>query len=155
MIRRPIKRINNFHKFIITLNSIIRGDFFMKNEFIKSVLKGTLLGLAVIFLCIFIFALLMTLLDLSASFSFPLSMVALGIGSFVSGLVSGKSIKEKGLLIGLYCGVIYLIVFSVTSLFSGSADFTSVLLRFLCSVIPSLAGGVFGVNSNSKSNFKI
>lgn len=127
----------------------------INNELTKSMLKGGITGLCAMAVILCIFALIITVLDLSATLIFPFSMTTLVIGSLIFGLIAGKCNGEKGIYIGVFSGFIYFTVFTLISLFSSSTNWLQVLIRLLCTIIPSVFGSVLGVNSGTKTKFKI
>ena len=122
---------------------------------IKTVALGTFLG--AIFLSVILIA-------LSAGFAKSGNMpdgilptLLLGfviLGSLMSGFVSGRIFKSYGLLIGLTCGLVLLLILLVVKVSFGIWEFeTASFIRYLTVLLGGGIGGILGVNKkNSPKN---
>lgn len=115
------------------------------------VLKGTVIGLIVTFIIIFICAFIFTLRDISESAATPMSGCAVGIGALIGGFVASKSHKKQGLMIGAATGVALFLIMLLVSLFVSKGGFTvATPIRLLISVTAAAIGGILGVNMGKK-----
>jgi putative membrane protein (TIGR04086 family) len=110
-----------------------------------------LAGLLVIALFLAGFSLLIGNTDVSEELVQAMACIALCAGSFTAGFVAAKKRRQKGLLVGLLCGIVMYFVVLIIGLFllqSASAAGTAakLIVMILCSCI----GGVVGVNTRCK-----
>lgn len=83
------------------------------------------------------------------------SLVALALGSAVSGFISGKKRREKGMLFGtLYALPSNLIYILISVVLNGFKIDYNLFLSFALLVACSAAGGVVSVNTRSKAKIK-
>ena len=80
------------------------------HHILKGVLWGVLAGETVTVLLLLLFALVMTLAGLPLAAADWLSAIAFCFGAFASGFFASMIVKQKGLLIGLICGVILTVI---------------------------------------------
>lgn len=118
-----------------------------------SVMIGIISGLILILLLSLILSFVMTVVDfpqLLVSLSATLSFSA---GGFLTGVISAKLNKNKGLLIGALAGLfLFLLIALIGLLVAGGGIGTKFLIRFAVTVISSAIGGIIGVNLGSKRN---
>ncbi len=155
---------NNCYKTSITPNSIIRGDFFMKNEndyydgsiFWQSVLKGTIISLAGVGVMLCVFAAIMLMFDAPAAASGYFSYITVFISALLGGFFAAKFSKEKGIIVGAAVGLaLFLIISLVSVIFASDIYFLKFVIRFLLCMLAAVVGGVLGVNAGHKNKFKI
>ncbi len=127
---------------------------FFNNEFLIKFLFGLLISFLVTFIFSGIFAVLMTLFDMNAQMSEPLSTVAVALGCFAGTFFVVFKIKQKGLLIGALMGGAFFIVKTLVSLavFGGSVTLVS-LFHFLAAVLSSCIAGTIAVNNSNKKAY--
>lgn len=75
-----------------------------------------------------------------------LSLMALGGGCMLSAFICGKIKKRQGLLIGLKCGAIMLVLCFTGSLISGSLSGNEAITKGITLLLTGCTGGVLGVN---------
>lgn len=108
-------------------------------------------GGIVLIISLFIAASVCLAVDMSDNYSTLVSGICLGIGSMVSGFLSGKKIKSGGIINGGACGaLLYFLVFLI-SLFISKSGFSAVSISHSAiSLISSSIGGVISVNLSQK-----
>jgi len=118
---------------------------------IKPVTSGLIIGGALTALAFVLFALIMSFGILPLSSANIVSSISIAIGAFFGGFTAAKKFGKNGLIIGLVCGFILFLLFTVigTAAFK-SAPGTSALIRFLIFVIAGAIGGIIGVGSADK-----
>ena len=77
-----------------------------------------------------------------------MSTLALCIGAFAGGYVSGKKRRKNGLLLGALCGVfVFILIVVVSHFFSKTVESFSMPTKLVLTVLCAGIGGVVGVNS--------
>lgn len=77
-----------------------------------------------------------------------MSTLALCIGAFAGGYVSGKKHRKNGLLLGALCGVfVFILIVVVSHFFSKTVESFSMPTKLVLTVLCAGIGGVVGVNS--------
>ncbi len=118
----------------------------MQNKF-PVILKGAILSIVVCFILSAILALVVLKTDIYGKSEWALTFLAAIFPSMLGGFLSGKVLKEKGLLSGLALSLIYYtILLGVTFLIKGGAAFSiHTLLMFLSILLSGMAGGVIAM----------
>lgn len=136
---------------------MLKNTLLSKNEdmalkkYIKPVFTGVCFGLAISFVLLFLFSVIVSSANLPQSAIGIFSFVALVLGSFVAGFVSSRIVKKNGLIIGLITGAILFLILIVSSLFVVSESFSvTFLVKALAALLASGIGGILGVNYNRK-----
>ena len=110
-----------------------------KNALFVSVIKGSLISLAVSLVGILIFAFFIKYVAVPTSFIQPINQVIKGISLLVGTFFALKKVKEMGLVTGLLIGLVYTILaFVVFSILDGNFEFSKTLVNDL------LFGGIIG-----------
>ena len=121
------------------------------HHILKGVLWGVLAGETVTVLLLLLFALVMTLAGLPLAAADWLSAIAFSFGAFASGFFASMIVKQKGLLIGLICGVILtVIMFLIGTVFSKIDTSLFLLLKAAGSILFGIIGGILGVNRKQR-----
>ena len=121
------------------------------HHILKGVLWGVLAGETVTVLLLLLFALVMTLAGLPLAAADWLSAIAFCFGAFASGFFASMIVKQKGLLIGLICGVILtVIMFLIGTVFSKIDTSLFLLLKAGGSILFGIIGGILGVNRKQR-----
>lgn len=117
---------------------------------------GTAIAVIVSAVVIILFAGVMTVVDIPKSYAFPLSSIAMGMGSFFGARYSAKKLKEKGYLCGLVIGLILFLLGTIVGIFVNGVQFTALTpLRAIISILMGMIGGITGINSgNARSLVK-
>lgn len=127
-----------------------RSIFKGKMSFIYAPLISSLAAFGVMFLVIVIFAFVITKIDASDFVLSVMTTVALCIGAYTGGYVSGRHRRKNGLLMGILCGVfIFLIIVVLSAVFSKTVESFSVPVKLLLTLICAGIGGIVGVNTKS------
>ncbi len=123
--------------------------------------------LKAIFFGVFIGSLIITILMIAASAIFLqtgilpsdilnyIILAFIGVGCLIGGYISGRIYRKNGIIVGSITGfVCFLILFlsGVSKITDGIGIMT--LLKFICTVVPALLGGILGVNKKEKIKFK-
>ena len=121
------------------------------HHILKGVLWGVLAGETVTVLLLLLFALVMTLAGLPLAAADWLSAIAFCFGAFASGFFASMIVKQKGLLIGLICGVILtVIMFLIGTVFSKIDTSLFLRLKAAGSILFGIIGGILGVNRKQR-----
>lgn len=108
------------------------------------------IAVLVVAVAIMLFSLFMTLIDIPKDYAFPLSSVALGIGSFVGSRIVAKKLMERGYLCGIIIGLLLFVIFTIVAIIVSGAQFTALTpLRLVISVLMGMLGGISGINTKS------
>lgn len=120
-------------------------------RFLKPLAIGAAAGLVVSLLALALFALILSYQSVPHVLVTPLSIAAVCIGGLVAGVVAGRLLRSKGLLIGLATGL-FLYLVTLLASFSLSADAFGMmaLIKLGATVLCGVVGGVFGVNTAKK-----
>jgi putative membrane protein (TIGR04086 family) len=115
---------------------------------VKSYLAGTVLGLAAGIIFLFLCACVLVFSNISENMAQVFVYISCGIGALSCGFLSVRKIRKKGLLHGLFAGVIYFIVlFGIGGLSGGGISFhANGAIQLIVSVIGGSLGGILAVN---------
>ncbi|MGN1132727.1 MAG: TIGR04086 family membrane protein [Ruminococcus sp.] len=125
---------------------------FNKFKFIKGIVIGLMVGEVVLFVLLCLTSAVMantgilnnTLLEVMLT-------VICGISAFISGIVSSKIIKMKGLINGFVSGMLFFIVIFSAGLIMMDGTFTLfTFLKLIVSVLFGTIGGVIGLSKKEK-----
>lgn len=109
---------------------------------------GVLVGNCVLFLLFALIALLMLHSNLSMECIHTIIIACGGLEGLVAGYLAARSYKKRGLLVGLFCGIILsMIILIFTSFVTGVLISASEFAKILIVCVSTCFGGVFGVNS--------
>lgn len=112
--------------------------------------KAVAIGLLATAVMLLLLSFVLSKKDFPFSLINPLSTVALLIGSLLAGFLAAKSSKEKGMLLGGFCGfIIFVVIFVVSSMFQFEVGAKAVLKLAVC-VLSGAIGGIIGVNKRNK-----
>ena len=119
-----------------------------KIAFVSVPFFSSLFSLALIFLIILIFALVITKIDATDIMLSVMSTAALCVGSYAGGYISGKRRRKNGLLMGVLCGVfIFLIIAVLGAFLAKTVESFSVPVKFIVTLVCAGIGVIVGVNS--------
>ncbi len=110
--------------------------------YVLSTVSGALCSIILITLS----ALLMYVFQTPLYFADYLSLMAMGGGCMLSAFICGKIKKRQGLLIGLKCAAIMLLLCFIGSLIIGNLNGSQALSKGITLVLTGCTGGVLGVN---------
>jgi putative membrane protein (TIGR04086 family) len=118
---------------------------------IKPIISGLIIGALVITILFVFFALMMSFNILPLSSANIISSISISVGAFFAGFISAKKLTKNGLLIGLICGFIMFLLFTLIGMAAfKSAPNTASLIRLLLFIISGAIGGIIGVGSADK-----
>lgn len=117
----------------------------------KAILNGFLAGILTIIVLLMLMSLAMSFRDLPRIMIDPIVVVILSLGTLLSGLVSARLSREKGMMIGFTCGFIMFLVITILSLCNKSFSFGYLaMVKFFALTLFGSIGGIWGVNLRSK-----
>jgi putative membrane protein (TIGR04086 family) len=117
---------------------------------VKALIIGGALGTVLFFVLMAVAAVFLPSMGAKSSWLPYIGVLVAGISAFISSFISAKGKGEKGLLLGIGCGIVEAIVLGSVLLIVAKGLGTVTL--FLCMALLGCggAGGVFGVNSLRK-----
>lgn len=119
----------------------------MQNDKYKTYIFGTIIGLAVTFLFVLIFAAVLLIFGLNKEFADPFATVSLACGSFSAAYFIAYKIGSKGYLIGLCAGgIIFLITTLIGLVINGGAVTLNTLFHLIIVTLSGVLGGILAVN---------
>ena len=118
----------------------------MQNKF-SVILKGAVLSIVVCFILSAILAFLILKTDIYGKSEWALTFLFGVLPPMLGGFLSGKVLKEKGLLTGLSLSLIYyIILLGICLLLHGETVFSiHTLLMFLSILLSGIAGGIIAM----------
>lgn len=120
-----------------------------RNYKLRPYLIGVLFGYIATVVTILPAALILSLMKSAAGAAGAAAVVALMIGSFVCGRISGTIHHKDGLKTGFLCGLIFSVpIILISVIFSSVSAGTLFLKAALCTSFAAV-GGVSGVNSSN------
>lgn len=125
-----------------------------KNQMAKPLIIGIVVSLITSIAIIAICAIAVTNLSVSDDALLVMTLISMGLGAFIGGIVSAKIYKQKGFLIGALNGIAFFLITTIISIAVNPAAITIIsLIKLLIFVLSSMIGGVIGVNINHKRSF--
>lgn len=117
---------------------------------VKSYLIGIIWGLVVGILFLLLSACILVFSSIPQNNAQVFVFISCGIGSLCCGFASVRKIHKKGLLHGLFAGIIYFIVlYGIGFLSCGQIPLQSnVLIQFVVSILCGSLGGILAVNGS-------
>ena len=117
-------------------------------------LIGALIGIAVTFGFLLLFAAVIILFGLDRAYSVPFATVSLALGSLAASYYVSKKSERKGYLIGTIIGLISFAVVTVISLIVNKSGLTlNSLFHLIIILLASAIGGVLGVNKGKNKRY--
>ncbi|WP_092751778.1 TIGR04086 family membrane protein [Hydrogenoanaerobacterium saccharovorans] len=117
-------------------------------KYLKPILSGTLVGAVVITVILMVLSLLLSLQNIPQMLINPMVLLALAIGSLMGGSFAAKMVREKGLVMGLCCGVLlFLMLLLFGQGISDNGFGFMAAIKLAIALLFSAIGGVAGVNS--------
>ena len=118
-------------------------DMYGIKRFLRPVVYGIVAGTVACFLLLTFMSVVMQFRDL------PQMLITLG--GLVAGYVSAAFSRERGMLVGVCCGICMFLLLAFTNLTVNGPDFCAVAFTKLAAVLfASALGGVVGVNKRKK-----
>ena len=122
-----------------------------KSEFSQNViriLKGSVIGIGISLILLFIFAIILTYTSVSENTINPVIIIISGVSILIGSSISTLKIRKNGLLNGAIVGLIYTLTIYLLSSITGSGfsiNLYSLIMMIIC-VITGMLGGIIGVN---------
>ena len=118
----------------------------MQNKF-PVILKSAILSVVVSFILSIVLAFLILKTDIYGNGEWALTFLFAILPPMLGGFLSGKVLKEKGLLTGLSLSLIYYAIFlGICLLLHGETVFSvHTLLMFLSVILSGMAGGIIAM----------
>lgn len=114
---------------------------------ITAVSSGFFVIISLVCLC----GICMTKVDLPDMAIYALMCFSLGMGGYCSGVISGKNKRHNGIVNGFKCGLCLWGIISVFGVvYMRDFPLAAVIKNFVFLCIPSVIGGIYGVNSKIK-----
>jgi putative membrane protein (TIGR04086 family) len=130
-----------------------REKFDEKNKYKKFLIAAVIL-VTTTFLFIFLFAIIMYLIEGGYEFSPLFATISLGLGSLFSSMYLAKKVGKRGLLIGAIVGMaVFLLMLIISFIANKSQMSVNTLFRFIIITLSSLIGGVIGVNKGNNQKY--
>ena len=117
---------------------------------LKPYIVATVLGALVSLPILLLLALSLYILQLPTEWAGVMSLFALGGGCLCSGVILGKKLRRKGIIIGARAGLILCALCLFGAVLTGGLDGTQAFIKVTVSVLTGCTGGVLGVNSREK-----
>ena len=125
------------------------------NFHIKRIIMGSVSGTAVTAALLLAGAAVLCYTGLPGSTAELFVIIATIAGIFTGGIVASCGVSGFGWLQGGSSGFLYTLILFLISLFScGFSGVFHMLMTFLIGFVAGAAGGITGININSKKNFK-
>ena len=115
---------------------------------VKAIITGVLINSVVIILITVVISLFLNLTgNLFEKVSQYIMLIPLIFGGYVGGFSSARINSSKGLIMGIITSTVVLIIMLIAGFALYNTDITyMILLKALCLILPSIAGGIKGVN---------
>lgn len=129
-----------------------RGDIMRKrkhNSKLAPFAAGVAAGYGAALLAAALCAAALTLTDTASSGSGAAAILAVSVGSFVCGRISGRLRRKNGLQTGALSGIMFVVPLLVLSLIFGLAGSVLLVVKAALCLVFGMVGGVSGVNSDT------
>ena len=121
----------------------------LTNSFL-AVLKAVAFGLLATTAVLLLFSFVMSKKDVPFMLLNPFSAGLLIFGSFLSGYLAARRIRERGLIVGAVCGLIVFFVLIMGAFLNRFDVGLTALIKMIISIVSGAIGGVIGVNAKSR-----
>lgn len=126
----------------------------LQNEKWISILIGVLLGIAVSFIFLLIFAAVYTLTDIEEYYNAVFATLSLIFGSFFGAMYTVSKLKSMGFLNGMFVGVmIFILVFIVSVFVSKNSFGLTTFFHFVCCLLSGGISGIIRVNKETNKKY--
>lgn len=120
-------------------------------RFIRPVVYGLLSGVAVCLALLLIMSVIMGMRDIPETAVSVFAVLTFAAGGFAAGYISASFARERGMLLGLCCGVcLFLIVLLAYLAVDGSPLGIQAVTKLVAVLCASAIGGITGVNKRRK-----
>ena len=126
-----------------------------KKEYLENVIriaKGSIIAIIFTLIALLIFAILLTYTDITENCMNVVIIVSSSISILLGGMISAIKIKKRGLINGMFVGLIYILTIYILSAITGSGfKFSNdTIIMFISCAIAGMVGGIIGVNLGNK-----
>lgn len=116
-------------------------------KFAFGVLTGSGIGIISTSILIFALAFVLSVANVPATLISPATVILIAIGSFIGGLFCAGIYGEKGMICGLFSGLMFfLVLWLCGGIFGFGGSGTAAIIKFFMITISSCLGGIIGVN---------
>ena len=115
-----------------------------------TMLKAVTFGLLTTTVVLLLFSFVMCKKDVPFVLLNPFSAGLLMLGSFLSGYLAARRIRERGMLVGALCGLIIFFLLMLASFMSRFDVGLAALIKLVISLVSGAIGGIIGVNAKLK-----
>ncbi len=123
-------------------------------ETFSSFAVGTVIGIVTTLGALFIFAIIMTAVDISTSVLPVFATISLIIGSFFGAMYTVGKIKKKGFLNGIIVGaVVFLVIFIISFFVSREGLTLTTVFHLVCCLLSGGISGIIRVNRETKKRY--
>lgn len=120
-------------------------------RFFHPIIYGVLSGVAACLLLLIFMSIVMELQDIPETAVTLMATLTFVFGGITAGLISSGMSREKGLLMGMVCGICLFAILSLASLMVYGGDFgIAALTKLVAVLLAGSIGGVVGVNKRKK-----
>ena len=114
------------------------------------IIKGSGIALGITILSLFIFAILLTYINIQENTMIPVVIIITAVSILIGSSLSTLRIKKNGLLNGALVGVIYILLIYIISSLTGSGFSLNIMsvIMLVSSIVAGMIGGIIGVNLN-------
>ena len=117
----------------------------------KPLLVGTVAGVVTAVAVMLLCALAVSCFSLPTAAMRAMAILTVAAGGFVGGYGAARTLRKKGLLIGVTVGVLLALILTVAGvLFTKEAPAMQSLSKFAILIVSAMIGGILGVNAKSK-----
>ena len=141
------------------MNTLVqKGGIYLKQpnmqgakRFFRPITYGIVSGVAACLLLLIFMSVVLELQDVPESAVTLMATLTFVFGGMIAGLISSGMSREKGLLMGLVCGICLFGILSLASLALCGGDFgIAALTKLVAVLLAGSIGGVVGVNKRKK-----
>lgn len=128
--------------------SVSKGNNATTN--MMTMLKAVTFGLLTTTVVLLLFSFVMCKKDVPFVLLNPFSAGLLMLGSFLSGYLAARRIRERGMMVGALCGLIIFLLLMLASFMSRFDVGLAALIKLVISLVSGAIGGIIGVNARLK-----
>lgn len=115
-----------------------------------TMLKAVAIGLLVTTVVLLLFSFVMCKKDVPFMLLNPFSAGLLMLGSFLSGYLAARRMREHGMILGALCGLIIFAILLLGSFMSRFDVGLIAVIKLMIAVVSGAIGGIIGVNARTR-----